>query len=118
MYCSKYWQATFFIPPHGALGWVVEVMKFCPKCGSMLLPEKRGGKLILRCPECGYEEVVGSSDTKEYRIEVKSSNSTKVKTTSVVSEESSSKLSEEELEQEKEEFYEVFLDLMSEEESG
>ncbi len=93
-------------------------MKFCPKCGSMMLPEKRGRKLVLRCPTCGYEEVVKSNETKEYNIEVKSRNTEKVKTTSVVSEGGGSKLKEEELEQEKEEFYEVFLDLMSEEEGS
>ncbi len=93
-------------------------MKFCPKCGSMMLPEKQGRKLVLRCPACGYEEVIKSSETKEYNIEVRSRNAEKVKTTSVVSEGGSSRLKEEELEQEKEEFYEVFLDLMSEEESS
>ncbi len=110
-------QVIFFIPSDGALGRVVSAMKFCPKCGSMLLPEKRGKKLVLRCPECGYEEVVKSSETKEYRLEVKATGS-KVKTTSVVSEESTTKRSEEELEQEKEEFYEVFLEIMSSEEGS
>ncbi len=110
-------QVIFFIPSDGALGWVVSAMKFCPKCGSMLLPERRGKKLVLRCPECGYEEVVKPTETKEYRLEVKATGS-KVKTTSVVSEESAAKRSEEELEQEKEEFYEVFLEIMSSEEGS
>jgi len=53
---------------------------------------------------------------KDYKLEVKTESNQRVKTTSVVSEEATMHLkSEEELEQEKEEFYEVFLELMSEE---
>ena len=28
-------------------------MKFCPKCGSILIPKKSGKKIILKC-SCGY----------------------------------------------------------------
>ena len=33
-------------------------MEFCPKCGSRLAPKKkkRGGKVVLACPKCGYEK--------------------------------------------------------------
>jgi len=31
-------------------------MKFCPKCGSLLVPEKRGKEKYLVCPKCGYRE--------------------------------------------------------------
>ncbi|RLG48973.1 MAG: transcription factor S [Thermoproteota archaeon] len=28
---------------------------FCPKCGSLLRPEKRDGSIVFVCPSCGYE---------------------------------------------------------------
>lgn len=36
---------------------------FCPKCGSILLPKKEGGKRILAC-SCGYK----SKDTQQATI--------------------------------------------------
>ncbi len=91
-------------------------MKFCPKCGTMMVPVRKGKKTILKCPKCGYEEEL-HTNTKDYKIEIKETTQ-KVRTTSVVSEEEEKKRTKEELEQEKEEFYEVFLDLMSEEEGS
>ena len=35
-------------------------MKFCPRCGSVLLPKKEGGKTVLACVQCGYVEEAGS----------------------------------------------------------
>jgi transcription factor S len=32
----------------------VLVMEFCPKCGSMLVPQKTEGKVVMVCPKCGY----------------------------------------------------------------
>ncbi|MCD6085005.1 MAG: zf-TFIIB domain-containing protein [Desulfurococcales archaeon] len=93
-------------------------MRFCPKCGTMLEPVKRNKKTILRCPRCGYEEVVKSTKSSEYKLVVKSGKENKVKTTSLVSEGKVTSRKKEEIEQEKEEFYEVFLDLMSEEEGS
>ncbi len=31
-------------------------MKFCPRCGSILIPTTENGKKILKCPKCGYTE--------------------------------------------------------------
>lgn len=31
-------------------------MKFCPKCGRILIPEKIKGKSYLVCKKCGYKE--------------------------------------------------------------
>ena len=79
-----------------------------------MVPVRKGNKIILKCPKCGYEEEL-KGNVKDYKIEVKET-SNKVKTTSIVSDKTERRRTKEELEQEKEEFYEVFLDLMSEEE--
>jgi DNA-directed RNA polymerase subunit M len=31
-------------------------LKFCPRCGSLMLPQVRDGKRVLVCPNCGYIE--------------------------------------------------------------
>ncbi|MCG2909609.1 MAG: transcription factor S [Sulfolobaceae archaeon] len=31
-------------------------MKFCPKCGSIMVPRKENGKTVYKCPKCGYED--------------------------------------------------------------
>ncbi|MEM2020878.1 MAG: DNA-directed RNA polymerase subunit M [Zestosphaera sp.] len=89
-------------------------MKFCPKCGTMLMPVKEGDKTYLVCPRCGYKEAL--KEGGKYKLESKTSNERRVKTTSVVSSEGEKLRKSEELEQEKENYYEIFLDLMSEEE--
>ena len=38
---------------------------FCPKCGSILMPKKEGGKKVLSC-SCGYK----NKDTQQARIKV------------------------------------------------
>jgi len=43
-------------------------MKFCPECGTMLVPQSKENEK-LTCSECGKEEVLGSE--KEYRFEEK-----------------------------------------------
>ena len=30
-------------------------MKFCPKCGNLMVPTRRNGRTILKCRVCGYE---------------------------------------------------------------
>ncbi|MFP3194773.1 MAG: zf-TFIIB domain-containing protein [Caldivirga sp.] len=41
-------------------------MKFCPKCGTAMVPVKKGGTTYLRCPKCGYEEKVAKKDRKSF----------------------------------------------------
>ena len=36
-------------------------MKFCPKCNTLMVPRKVGGKTIYKCPKCGYEEESNTS---------------------------------------------------------
>ena len=30
-------------------------MNFCPKCGSIMMPRKKDGSIVLVCTNCGYE---------------------------------------------------------------
>ncbi|PUA32149.1 MAG: hypothetical protein B7O98_05615 [Zestosphaera tikiterensis] len=93
-------------------------MKFCPKDGSMLVPSKEGDEVVLVCPRCGYKEKTNQKEVKGYKLESKTDTNRRIKTTSVVSSEGQAIRRNEELEQEKEDYYEIFLDLMSEEEGG
>lgn len=81
-----------------------------------MVPQKKNNSYVYKCPSCGYEEV--SKTGEKYRLSGKASAESKVKTTSIVSEGGGLARSQEELEQEKEEFYEILLDLLSEEEGG
>jgi len=91
-------------------------MRFCPKCGALLIPKKEGSEEVLKCPKCGYEEVMKKDAKKDYMMSTVANRSQKVKTTSLVSEGGRRIRTKEEYEQEKEEYYEVFLELMREEE--
>ncbi len=91
-------------------------MKFCPKCGTLMLPKKEASREFLKCPKCGYEEPLKAKEG--YRVSKSATKDAKVKTTSIVSEGGRKIRSKEEFEHEKEEYYEVFLDLMHEEEGG
>jgi DNA-directed RNA polymerase subunit M/transcription elongation factor TFIIS len=33
-------------------------MEFCPECGKLLIPKKKGKSKILACSKCGYEHKV------------------------------------------------------------
>ncbi|MEM0188413.1 MAG: RPA12/RPB9/RPC11 RNA polymerase family protein [Saccharolobus sp.] len=93
-------------------------MKFCPKCGGLMVPAKKDGKEILKCNKCGYEMELSEKEKKEYSIKEKKDKSNKVLTTSIVSEKEGRNLSEE-LEHEREEYYkEVGLELLREEFEG
>ncbi len=41
-------------------------MQFCPKCGSILMPRKRGKKTVVRC-SCGYS----SKEKKDFVLKEK-----------------------------------------------
>jgi len=30
------------------------MVEFCPKCGNMMIPRRKEGRVILVCPKCGY----------------------------------------------------------------
>jgi DNA-directed RNA polymerase subunit M len=39
-------------------------IKFCPRCKSVMVLTKEGGKAVWKCPKCGYEEEVSVSSAK------------------------------------------------------
>ncbi len=81
-----------------------------------MVPQRTSDGHIYKCPKCGHEEV--SKTGEKYRLTGSAGAEPKVKTTSVVSEGGGLARSREEIEQEKEEFYEILLELLSEEEGG
>jgi len=90
-------------------------LRFCPVCGGVMVPIKRkGSKVVLRCTRCGYEMEVDASLVKEYTATSKSGQ--KVLTTKVVRKEAKVDTEENkaELEQAKEDYYELVLDEMGE----
>ncbi len=94
-------------------------MKFCPKCGGLMVPRKKAGKTVLKCTKCGFEIEASTNVAKEYRVEANISAESRVLTTSLVSEAPKRRLrKKEEYDQEREEWYEVALEIMSSEESG
>ena len=83
------------------------MVEFCPKCGSILIPERRKGKVMLVCKRCGYvKEGSGSGYKQSQRVDKKLK--TKL---AVVSGEQTRKLKDEEREMLKE-YYETFLRTM------
>ena len=89
-------------------------MKYCPKCGGVMVPVKKEGKYYLRCRRCGYEIEATEEDLKEYRIVHKTSKNEKVVTTKIVSQVRRAGTGKEELETAKEEYYELVLDQLGE----
>jgi len=45
------------------------MVKFCPKCGSLMTPRVKDGKRLLVCNKCGYEEEAKVRITLSKRIE-------------------------------------------------
>jgi DNA-directed RNA polymerase subunit M/transcription elongation factor TFIIS len=42
-------------------------MEFCPKCGSILVPQKVGRAKRLVCPRCGYKSKIKAPTTYKIR---------------------------------------------------
>jgi DNA-directed RNA polymerase subunit M len=41
-------------------------VKFCPKCGSLMLPQKIEGRMILACSKCGH--TAKAAEPEEYKL--------------------------------------------------
>ena len=44
------------------------IMEFCDKCGSVLIPQKKGSKIILICSKCGKKKT--TTKKKDFKITV------------------------------------------------
>jgi len=93
-------------------------MRFCPKCGALMVPVKKEGETVFECRQCGYTAKVAAKDVAEYKMREEISEKSRVKTTSVVSKPVELAVSAEEKQQKLEEFYEVALELIQEELEG
>ncbi|MCE4604188.1 MAG: transcription elongation factor [Aeropyrum sp.] len=87
-------------------------MKFCPKCGGVMLPKREGDKTLLVCNSCGYKMEPKPEDLKRYKgVEKVKDHVLTTKTVNVVRRRSRDK---EEIEQAREEYYELVLDQLGE----
>ena len=78
-------------------------MEFCPDCGKLLIPKKKGKSKILVCSKCGLELKLNNKGGYEVQDEVEHNPS---ELTEVVVVEGESGLSEAELEERRERFIE------------
>ncbi|RLE49955.1 MAG: DNA-directed RNA polymerase subunit M [Candidatus Methanomethylicota archaeon] len=91
-------------------------MEFCPKCGKMLVPEKKNEKVYLVCRSCGFKKI--AKDMKGYRVTQEVEEEKRRKT--IIVEEPRAKRRKEEERELLQEYYEVFLESFAaeEQESG
>lgn len=81
-----------------------------------MIPIKKNGKAVLRCTKCGYEIEATNREMNEYKSISKTTEKEKVLTTKTVGQEQdvNNEENKEELEQAKEDYYELVLDQMGE----
>lgn len=92
-------------------------MMYCPRCRGIMVPirgRSSKGKAILKCRNCGYEMEASPDVLKEYRAREGVSDEAKVLTTKTIGKPLQRRVSKEELEQAKEDYYELVLDQMGE----
>lgn len=44
-------------------------MRFCPKCGGLMVPTKKDGKKYLKCTKCGYEMSLTKKERKDLKVQ-------------------------------------------------
>ncbi|ABM80250.1 RNA polymerase [Hyperthermus butylicus] len=95
-------------------------MKFCPRCGGLMIPAGReGDNVILRCTRCGYTETISAKQVTDYTIVGETPKEEHTITTLKVSEAKRRPAKTlEEWEQEREEYREVLQELLQQELEG
>ena len=78
-------------------------MEFCPECGKLLIPKKKGKSKLLVCAKCGYESKLSEKDAYEVSDEVEHAPS---EITEVIVVQVEEALTEAELEERRERFIE------------
>jgi len=90
-------------------------LEFCEKCGKMLVPERRGGEIVLVCKSCGYVKKLTSSSAYKMTYAVEENKRRKM---AIVSEEEIKRTKRTKEEQElMEDYYKLFLETYAESES-
>ncbi len=92
------------------------MVKFCPKCGGLMLPVKEGGKAYLKCTKCGYKLSIDRKSLEKYKISYEIEQEKRV-VTAKATKGVKRTLTPEEREM-LQEYYEVFLESFEAEESG
>jgi len=93
----------------------VSGVRFCPKCGGIMLPVREGGKTILKCQRCGYTIVPDKKELETYKNVAKPDEKAKVISTKIVSKARRvGRANKEELEQAREDYYEFVLEQIGE----
>ena len=82
---------------------MVDSMEFCPKCGKLLVPKKKGKTKKLVCLKCGYEEDLQETGSYEVSDEIEHKPTERLE---VIEISEDNKPSEEELEERRERFIE------------
>ncbi|MEZ0248778.1 MAG: DNA-directed RNA polymerase [Thermoproteus sp.] len=72
-------------------------MRFCPRDGTLMVPVRKDGQIVLRCPKCGYEAKLTERDKKAYSV--KTTVSEDKKRGVMTAAEASSEIDQEELEE-------------------
>jgi len=78
-------------------------MEFCPECGKLLIPTKKGKLKVLACSKCGYESKLKQEDSYEVSNKVEHKTSEIIEVITVEGEEG---LTEAEIEERRERFIE------------
>lgn len=91
------------------------MVKFCPRCGTIMVPTKKDDSYFFKCPRCGFEEKASKKDLERYGMKYVVDSSKRV-ATAKATEAKAAGLSPEDREM-LQEYYEVFLETMKEEES-
>ena len=88
-------------------------MKFCPKCGKLMIPRRENSRIVLVCPQCKNSIEVTRSVEVGYRVKHEVEEEKRTKMAVVTGAER--KLTEEER-QLLEDYYKVFLETYMESE--
>lgn len=92
---------------------MVEMVEFCPKCGTILVPKKDKEKILLTCNQCGYSKELKSGKGYKSRHRVEEDKKIKIMVMEPTTMDKEKITAHKELLQE---YYEVLLETMEQEE--
>jgi len=89
------------------------MVEFCPKCGTILIPKRESGKIYLTCGNCGYSKLLESEKGYKSKHKVEEEKKIKILVMEPTPRDKEKITAHKELLQE---YYEVFLETMEQEE--